>query len=58
MEGAMLGQLSLLVLECCGKHKVNQGWGYISFFAGASFAIGSPMAGESFFSFLFLIFKF
>jgi len=45
MEGAMLGQLSLLVLECCGKHKVNQGWGYIFFFTGVSFAIGSPMAG-------------
>jgi len=45
-EGAMLGQLSLLVLECCGKHKVNQAWGYIIFFTGVSFGIGSPMAGE------------
>jgi len=44
-EGAMLGQLSLLVLECCGKHKVNQAWGYIIFFTGVSFGIGSPMAG-------------
>ena len=46
MEGAMLGQLSLLVLECCGKDKVNQGWGYIILFTGVSFGIGSPMAGE------------
>ena len=46
MEGALLGQLSLLVLECCGKHKVNQAWGYIVFFTGVSFGIGSPMAGE------------
>ena len=46
MEGAMLGQLSLLLLECCGKHKVNQAWGYMILFTGVSFGIGSPMAGE------------
>ena len=46
MDGALLGQWSLLVFECCGKHKVNQAWGYIIFFTGVSFGIGSPMAGE------------
>ena len=46
MEGALLGQISLLVLDCCGKHKVNQAWGYVIFFTGVSFGIGSPMAGE------------
>ena len=46
MDGALLGQWPLLVFECCGKHKVNQAWGYIIFFTGVSFGIGSPMAGE------------
>ena len=46
MEGAYNGQFSLLVLECCGKHKVNQAWGYIPIFTGLSNGLGSPMAGE------------
>jgi len=46
MEGAYNGQFSLLVLECCGKHKVNQAWGYIPIFTGVSTGLGSPMAGE------------
>lgn len=46
MEGAFNGQYSLLVLECCGKHKVNQAWGYLMLFIGASNGLGSPMAGE------------
>ena len=46
MDGAYNGQFSLLVLECCGKHKVNQAWGYIPIFTGVSTGLGSPMAGE------------
>jgi len=46
MEGAFNGQYSLLVLECCGKHKVNQAWGYLMFFIGVGSGLGSPMAGE------------
>jgi len=46
MEGSYNGQYSLLVLECCGKEKVNQAWGYISIFAGVSAGLGPPMAGE------------
>ena len=46
MEGAYHGQYSLLVLECCGKQKVNQAMGYISIFSGVSTGLGPPMAGE------------
>ncbi|XP_078371650.1 monocarboxylate transporter 13-like [Oculina patagonica] len=45
MEGTNTGQASLLVLECVGKHKVNQAWGYIRLFAGVSVCIGPPLAG-------------
>ncbi|KAJ7379465.1 hypothetical protein OS493_015248 [Desmophyllum pertusum] len=45
MEGAMVGQFPLLVLECVGKHKVNQAWGYIMLFTGVSVGIGPPLAG-------------
>ena len=46
MEGAMNGQFSLLILECSGKQKVNQAWGYRMPFTGASLLLGSPLAGE------------
>ena len=46
MEGAMNGQFSLLILECSGKQKINQAWGYTTLFTGASLVLGSPMAGE------------
>lgn len=46
MEGTYHGQYSLLVLDCCGKQKVNQACGYIQFFVGASTGLGPPMAGE------------
>lgn len=45
MEGAMMGQFSLLVLECVGKHKVNQAWGYLMLFVGVSIGIGPPLSG-------------
>ena len=47
MEGAMNGQWSLLILECCGKQQVNQGWGYIALLTGVSTGLGSPLAGET-----------
>lgn len=46
MEGAMLGQLTLLVLECVGRHKINQAWGVMQCFIGMSVSIGPPLAGE------------
>lgn len=45
MEGAMLGQLTLLVLECVGRHKINQAWGVMQCFIGMSVSIGPPLAG-------------
>lgn len=45
-SGAHTGQASLLVLECVGKHKVNQAWGYIRLFTGLSVVIGPPLAGK------------
>lgn len=45
-SGAYTGQASLLVLECVGKHKVNQAWGYIRLFTGVSVVIGPPLAGK------------
>ena len=47
MDGAFNGQFSLMVLECVGKRKVNQAWGYILFFIGFSVGIGPPYAGRS-----------
>ena len=47
MDGALNGQFSLMVLECVGKHKVNQAWGYIMFVSGFSVGIGPPYAGKS-----------
>ena len=47
MDGAFNGQFSLMVLECVGKRKVNQAWGYILFFTGFSVGIGPPYAGRS-----------
>ena len=46
MEGAQMGQLTLLVLECVGNDKVNQAWGYLMPFLGLSIGIGPPLAGE------------
>ena len=46
MEGAMVGQLTLLVLECVGRHKINQAWGVMQCFIGMSVSIGPPLAGE------------
>ena len=46
MEGAMLGQLTLLVLECVGRPKINQAWGVMQCFIGMSVSIGPPLAGE------------
>ena len=46
MDGAIMGQFSLLVLKCVGKHKLNQAWGYIMLFIGLSICIGPPMAGK------------
>lgn len=46
MDGAMNGQWSLLILECSGKHQVNQAWGYTMLFTGVSVGLGSPVAGE------------
>ncbi|XP_078371646.1 monocarboxylate transporter 10-like isoform X1 [Oculina patagonica] len=45
MDGAMMGQFSLLVLKCVSKDKLNQAWGYIMLFIGLSICIGPPMAG-------------
>lgn len=45
MEGAQMGQLTLLVLECVGNDKVNQAWGYLMPFLGLSIGIGPPLAG-------------
>ena len=46
MEGAVMGQFSLLVLECTGPNKVNHAWGYITLAVGLSVGIGPPLAGE------------
>ena len=46
MEGAQMGQLTLLVLECVGNDKMNQAWGYLMPSLGLSFGIGPPLAGE------------
>lgn len=46
MNGAMMGQFSLLVLECVGTHKVNQAWGCLMVVMGVSVGTGPPMASE------------
>ena len=46
MDGAMQGQISLMVLQCTGKHNIIHGWGYTMFFTGLTTAIGPPLAGE------------
>ena len=46
MDGGSNGQLSLLVLKCVEKDKVNQAWGYLMFFTGFSVALGPPLAGN------------
>jgi len=45
MDGTMQGQISLMVLQCIGKHNVIHGWGYTMFFTGLTTAIGPPLAG-------------
>ena len=46
MDGAMQGQISLMVLQCTGKHNIIHGWGCMMFFTGLTTAIGPPLAGE------------
>lgn len=46
MDGGALGQFSLLVLNCVGQKKVNQGWGYAMFSVGFGMGLGPPLAGE------------
>ena len=46
VDGAMNGQYALLLLECTGRHQVNQAWGYKMLFTGLSVGLGSPLAGE------------
>lgn len=46
LYGLMMGQFSLLVLECVGTHKVNQAWGCLMVVMGVSVGTGPPMAGE------------
>ncbi|KAJ7379464.1 hypothetical protein OS493_015247 [Desmophyllum pertusum] len=45
MDGAMMGQFSLMILKCISKHQLNQAWGYIMFFIGIAIGIGPPLAG-------------
>ena len=46
MEGAMNGQISLLLLDCVGHHKLNRAWGYTMLFAGISAGVGPPLVGK------------
>ena len=45
-SGAMMGQFSLLVLECVGTHKVNQALGCLMAAMDVSVGTGPPIAGE------------
>ncbi|PFX14175.1 monocarboxylate transporter 10-like [Stylophora pistillata] len=45
MDGGAFGQFSLLVLNCVGQRKVNQGWGYAMFSVGFGMGLGPPLAG-------------
>ncbi|XP_068703284.1 monocarboxylate transporter 10-like [Montipora capricornis] len=45
LEGSMFGQWSLMVYDCVGRNKVNQAFGYLTFFIGVASAIGPSLAG-------------
>ena len=42
----MFGQWSLMVYDCVGRNKVNQAFGYLTFFIGVASAIGPSLAGK------------
>ena len=46
LEGSMFGQWSLMVYDCVGRNKVNQAFGYLTFFIGVASAIGPSLAGK------------
>ena len=46
MDGGRYGLMPLIVLECVGQKRTDQGWGYVSFCVGLAAAIGPITIGE------------
>ena len=44
--GGGYGLIPLIVLECVGQKRIDQAWGYVSFFVGLAAAIGPIIIGE------------